>query len=500
MKRKTEIAAVLSGESQWCIATGKAEDVLPTLPDCCIDAVVTDPPAGIGFMNRAWDHDKGGRDTWIDWMAGVAAECLRVLKPGGHALVWALPRTSHWTATAWEDAGFEVRDRISHLFGSGFPKSIVVGMAIDKAAGMKRGVGYPRLEPNGRNRSVDPSGQVPSRSRILGCDNRPRCARNRITAPATDAAKQWQGWGTALKPACEDWWLLRKPLAEPNVAANVLKHGTGAINVDAARVGMEVGDIGDRVDKPGKCSQRPQNHMNDDGSFAKPRNYQEPAGRWPANITHDGSDEVLAGFPETESGAGIKTVAGSNGGGRNAFNDYRRPVGGDAFVSDSGSAARFFYCAKASRADREEGCGEMAKQPAGSLKSGDGGWAQEEERGRKPRHEDQLRARNHHPTVKATALMRYLVRLITPPGGIVLDCFAGSGSTGKAAKMEGFRFIGIEAEAQYAEIARRRIAAAQAPLVFPQTPLNEYTGISPRLRPVTTPPVARQNPARYPRN
>ena len=208
--------------------------------------------------------------------------------------------------------------------------------------------------------------------------------------------------------------------------------------------------------------------MNDDGSFAKPRNYQEPAGRWPANITHDGSEEVLAEFPETQSGAGVKTMAGHNAGGRNALNDYRRPVGGDAFVSDSGSAARFFYCAKASRADREEGCGGMERRGTELTYNGDDGFSgrTQDENGEwtntDPTH--RRKPRNHHPTVKATALMRYLCRLITPPGGIVLDCFAGSGSTGKAAKMEGFRFIGIEADAQYVEIARRRIAAAQAPL------------------------------------
>ena len=440
MTKENDIAAVLESSKGGCLLCGKAEKVLPLLPDCCVDAVVTDPPAGIGFMNRAWDHDKGGRDSWIDWMAGIAAECLRVLRPGGHALVWALPRTSHWTATAWEDAGFEVRDRISHLFGSGFPKSLDVGKAIDKAAGAERA----KVQP----------GNPPAYQRSVGT-RRPWMDEpdHRIDGPAaiTDAAKQWQGWGTALKPACEDWWLLRKPLAEPTVAANVLKHGTGAINVDAARVGMEVESW------PVSRSYAPGT-MHPGGHGEKQMLGSCPPGRFPANVIHDGSDEVLAGFPETESGAGIKTVAGSNGGGRNAFNDYRRPVGGDAFVSDSGSAARFFYCAKASRADREEGCGgeplpaEIKRGMNASPRLEDG------------HIHDGIMARNHHPTVKATALMRYLVRLITPPGGIVLDCFAGSGSTGKAAKMEGFRFIGIEAEAEYAEIARRRIAAAQAPL------------------------------------
>ena len=470
MKLKAEIAAVLVGESLWCVIAGKAEAVLPTLPDCCIDAVVTDPPAGIGFMNRAWDHDKGGRDTWIDWMAGIAAECLRVLRPGGHVLVWAIPRTSHWTATAWEDAGFEVRDRISHLFGSGFPKSLDVGKAIDKAAGAER----ERIRQNPfANRGTAQSKQGIN---LSGSPEREQF----ITAPATDAAKQWEGWGTALKPACEDWWLLRKPLAEPNVAANVLKHGTGALNIKECRI-TAAGPSPSVLRRQGKPLSAPEGVWPTHPDRAKwgEAHAGEEIGRWPANVTHDGSDEVLTGFPETASGAGIKTIAGSNGGGRNALNDYRRPVGGDAFDGDSGSAARFFkaspdddaedaeasrviYCAKASRADREEGCGEMEMRPAGACTS----WEEGSAGLNSPRAGASRSggARNHHPTVKATALMRYLVRLITPPGGIVLDCFAGSGSTGKAAKLEGFRFIGIEAEAQYAEIARRRIAATQAPL------------------------------------
>ncbi len=210
---------------------GDCLDRFKTLPDNSIDSIVTDPPGGISFMNKAWDSDKGGRDHWIIWMAQVAAECLRVIKPGGHALVWALPRTSHWTATAWENAGWEVRDRVAHLFGSGFPKS--------------------------HNLDGD-----------------------------------WKGWVTALKPACEDWWLLRKPLIG-RVLENVLAHGTGVLNIDATRVAS---------DDCNSTQMQRQNSdrvtWNDECGFAA--DHVQPtynsAGRWPANVIHDGSDEVLEAF------------------------------------------------------------------------------------------------------------------------------------------------------------------------------------------------------------
>jgi len=293
---------------------------------------VTDPPYGLSFMGKGWDHGVPGVEFW--------AEAMRVAKPGAHLLAFGGTRTYHRLACAIEDAGWEVRDCVMWVYGSGFPKSLDVSKAIDKAAGAKR--------------------------EVVG---------SAVTAPATDDARKWQGWGTALKPAWEPIIVARKPLVG-TVAASVLEHCTGAINVDGCRIGMMTQE---EIARSGRSTT---------GMFAKggldwSRSGKEPQGRWPANFIHDGSEEATA------------------------------PMG---------EAARYFYCAKASKADRGEG--------------------------------------NSHPTVKPTELMRYLCRLVTPPGGVVLDPFMGSGSTGKAASLESFRFIGIEREAEYAEIARHRIQAA----------------------------------------
>jgi len=217
---------------------GDCLELLKTLPDNSVDSIVTDPPAGISFLNRSWDDDKGGRDHWIAWMCDVMKECHRVLKCGGHGLVWALPRTSHWTATALENAGFEIRDRVSHLFGTGFPKNMDVSKSIDSAAGVEReiiGVDKTRLRPNRKYKS-GAIGKIGGNESI--CDRSDNGAT--LTAPATPEAKQWEGWGTALKPACEDWWLIRKPLSEKTVAANVVKVGVGGINIDGCRIGSDV--------------------------------------------------------------------------------------------------------------------------------------------------------------------------------------------------------------------------------------------------------------------
>lgn len=375
--------------------------ILPTLEDCSVDAIVTDPPAGIAFMGKAWDRDKGGKTEWIDWMFEVALQCRRVIKPGGHALVWAIPRTSHWTGSAWEDAGWQVRDKIYHVFGSGFPKSMDVSKAIDKAAGAEREV-------------VGKGSSAISTRKDLRVDNGTVCGAKsstfELTAPATPEAKQWAGWGTALKPAAEEWWLFRKPL-EGTVAANVLKHGTGAINVDGCRV-----DGKPRTTHAGGNYRGTDSGRTYCGAWEPGYMGQGPSGRWPANFTHDGSDEVTALL---------------------------------------GDAARFFYSPKASKADRDEGCDGLEEKRTtfadgtGLKSNGDGS----------PRNQ-QPSNRNHHPTVKPVDLMTYLCRLITPPGGTILDPFTGSGSTGKAAIIEDFKFIGIEREAEYIEIAKARLEAA----------------------------------------
>lgn len=416
---------------RFTLYNGDCLTLMAQLEANSIDAIVTDPPAGISFMGKDWDHHKGGRDAWVAWLTEVMRECLRVLKPGGHALVWALPRTSHWTGWAIESAGFEVRDRVSHLFGSGFPKSLDISKQIDSAAGAEREiVGVARVGVRSSARS-DKSNFMESVAESAKWQPQ--------TVPTTDAAKQWNGWGTALKPACEDWWLCRKSL-DSTVAENVLKHGTGGLNIDGCRIEtaetLSAGSrrLGDGV-KYGLCEPSTEYEQNANG-------------RWPANVIHDGSDEVLAGFPDSENNYRPN---------RPNHEDHRQsmfglPIGATTH-DDAGSAARFFYCAKASQEDRNEGCEGMPRkyvrrddgQPTGMVTS--------------PKRKVVPPRENHHPTVKPTELMRYLCRLITPPGGLVLDPFCGSGSTGKAAMIEGFRFIGIEANADYCALAQRRIEA-----------------------------------------
>jgi site-specific DNA-methyltransferase (adenine-specific) len=407
------------------------------MEDASVDAIVTDPPAGIGFMGKNWDHDKGGRDAWIKWMATIAAECLRVLKPGGHALVWSLPRTSHWTATAWENAGFEPRDRIIHCFGSGFPKSLDVSKAIDKGSGNVRPV-------------VD--GGIGSKSGETYSAHGGYKAGEAISGEA----KQWSGWGTGIKPAVEDWWLLRKPLSESTVAENVQKYGCGAINIDACRVAANGDHLGG-----GGCGSvssegwdRPWKHDDEHVAAHKEKcaaNAQkaETLGRWPANLIHDGSDEVVSLFPSTTQSSARLNVFGKLYPNNRTVYQTQEPRPHCSLHDDSGSAARFFYCAKSSKRDRDEGCEGLDATFAPTMGNGIGG----------KEHDPQTATpkRNVHPCVKHTQLMRYLCRLITPPDGLILDPFMGSGSTGKAAILEGFRFVGIDKEPEYVEIAKARI-------------------------------------------
>ena len=340
--------------------------------------------------------------------------------------MWALPRTSHWTGAAWEDAGFEVRDKIYHCFATGFPKSHNISNAIDREAGATREV-VGEYSDNGR--------KCPKHQNThASWDGN---AMVSLTAPATPAAAQWDGWGTALKPAVEEWWVLRKPISEATVAKNVLRWGTGALNVDGCRVGTEDAlsfgsrNLGDGI-KYGKCKPTTEG-------------VQHLAGRFPAHLIHDGSDEVRGCFPVTTSGGGNGVRSESENTAMAGKNYARVTTNGQP--PSTGSAARFFhacpwdaddteaarliYVAKASKRDRDEGLGD---------------------------------GKNIHSTVKPTALMQYLIRLITPPGGVVCDPFMGSGSTGKAAMIEGVAFIGIEQDAAYFAIAEARIANAADPL------------------------------------
>jgi site-specific DNA-methyltransferase (adenine-specific) len=334
------------------------------------------------------------------------------LKPGGHLLAFGGSRTYHRLACAVEDAGFEIRDQIMWVYGSGFPKSLDVSKAIDKMAGepVKVGKAFNVAGQYGAKnlRNPEPLGE----------------ARDAMRHEAiSHDARRWKGWGTALKPAHEPIVMARKPL-KGTVVQTVLEHGTGGINIDACRI-----DFVSQADREESTTKNQHedfgtlpmtdNTVYGDYSMIKPTNYN-PTGRWPANFIHDGSDEVLELFPEERQ---------------------------------SGSAARFFYCAKASRAEREAGLDDFnprreSDRIADDLPGGDN-----------PRNRTNTARRNHHPTVKPIALMRYLIRLVTPPGAVVLDPFTGSGTTGIAAALEGCEFVGIEQSADYAAIAEARIAA-----------------------------------------
>jgi DNA modification methylase len=418
--------------TDWKVHHGDCLQVLRTMADASVDAVVTDPPYGLSFMGKRWDYDVPSEEIW--------RECLRVLKPGGHLLAFAGTRTQHRMAVRIEDAGFEIRDMIAWVYGSGFPKSLDISKAIDKAAGAEREVVGTKTYGDGHVQNNTTKRNQSGRYNFTlrdGIDPNPL-----LTAPATDAARQWAGWGTALKPALEPITVARKPFTV-TVAANVLEHGTGGLNVDGCRVaGVPLS-----VPQPVFNSPTGKTYGMKTGEG---RNGQmsQASGRWPANLIHDGSEEVVGLFPQT----GPSKAAPR---GRAEYFASHADNGVIRGYNDTGSTARFFYCAKASKADRDEGlsgfeaklCG-MMEDDAYPIKTGSGNLRE-------------TKRSNHHPTVKPTDLMRYLCRLVTPPGGLVLDPFTGSGSTGKAAILEGFRFVGIEREAEYVEIARARIAAAE---------------------------------------
>ena len=397
---------------------------LKKLEDNSVDSLVTDPPAGIAFMGKDWDKDKGGRTAWVQWMTEVMSECYRVLKPGAHGFVWALPRTSHWTAWALEDAGLEVRDSVHHLFGSGFPKSLDVSKAIDKMHGAEREVIGKYKHPDGKTRNS--KGGFKESANTYGVGEIP--FERPETAPSTPDAKQWNGWGTALKPAHEVWWLVRKPLSEKTVAKNVLKHGTGAINVDGCRV-ETIDNLNGGAYSPGERSRSESAWGGGVGGGVMrgaKKEFEQPQGRFPANLIVSGdAREVL----DEQSGQ-LSQVGGPK---KTTHDDGMFGIGtpGRIYREDNRGASRFFfdgadpflYCAKSSKKDRNSG---------GAVN-------------------------NTHPTCKSQKLMRYLCKMITPPNGTVLDPFMGSGSTGVAALAEGFSFIGIEQEKEYADIARARL-------------------------------------------
>ena len=378
---------VILNHDRVALFHGDSTQLSEVLDENFVDALVTDPPAGVSFMGKEWDGDKGGRDGWIAWLARTLAPSYRALKPGGYGLVWALPRTSHWTATALELAGFEIRDRVSHLFGTGFPKSLT-------------------------SKSAD----IPD------------------------------GAGTALKPAVEDWWLVRKPM-EGTVAENFAKWGTGVIWIDACRIGDEVRHNPPAANKPGQVYDLGIGGRRGPGTTA--------VGRWPAHLILDEESASLldeqAGDKRTGGRRGLAGVHLGYHGGASGYDAHPIPP-------STGGASRFFYVAKGARSEKDAGLDHLPPKSGGEATGReDGSAGVSNPRAGAGRTGG---ARNFHPTVKSIALMRWLCRMITPPGGTVLDPFAGSGSTGVAALAEGFNFVGCEMTDEYLPILQGRIQHA----------------------------------------
>jgi site-specific DNA-methyltransferase (adenine-specific) len=416
---------------------GDCRERLKELPDCSVDSIVTDPPYELGFMGKSWDASGVAYDVEL-WR-----ECLRVLKHGGHLLSFGGSRTYHRMACAIEDAGFQIRDQIMWVYGSGFPKSLNVSKSIEGllTTGSANKTAFKHLagEQVERGNWGIAKQQFTHGQRDTNYDETASATVLGKLEPTTAEAKEWDGWGTALKPAHEPIVLARKPL-DGTVANNVLTHGTGGINIDGCRVQGEVVSVPmaewTRSGTTGATDKR-------SGEMSQPH----LAGRFPANFIHDGSDEVLQLFPETKTGSTKphKNISQAE------YNQMNSKEYTGFHVGDSGSAARFFYCAKASKKDRNEGLDGFAeKRPDERTTTGMGTF---DEKG-------VAKQSNHHPTVKPTDLMRYLCRLITPPNGTVLDPFTGSGSTGKAAVLEGFSFIGVEQSEEYIAIAKARIESA----------------------------------------
>lgn len=426
------------------ITQGDSLEVLKRIQDNSIDSMVTDPPAGIAFMGKKWDTS----DIFHQQMHLIFRECLRVLKPGAHGFVWAIPRTSHWTAAALEEAGFEIRDVISHVFGTGFPKSHNIGKALDRAAGEERDIAHhshfgDAFICNACGKSAGGSAS--------------NCQCDTTGQPITEEAAQWEGWGTALKPASEHWLLVRKPLAESTIAKNVLKYGTGAINIDASRIGSSgARNNGNSNGTVGS---------NSIGVYGKAIKQDYGMGRFPANFMLSHHEECGnkchsdCAVAELDRQSGICSPGGwghvkTTGFGK--FGGGKSEPTGKRINGTAGGASRFFYCAKPNKAERDAGCEELEEKEIVQFQTGNGasGKPSSISEGR------DTRRRNNHPTVKPTKLMRYLITMITPPGGSVLDPFAGSGTTGVAAIETGREPVLIERETEYVDIAKARLEKA----------------------------------------
>jgi len=418
-----------SEENDYKIFQGSMLDMLEVIPPNSIDSIVTDPPYELGFMAKSWD--KSGiafqKETW--------GKCFTVLKPGGYLLAFGGSRTFHRIACAIEDAGFEIRDTIMWLYGCGFPKSMNIGLAIDKRDGVDNTTGVIRNDGacNGKHFNL---AEEKTMEKVFA---------------ERQAQNEWAGWGTQLKPAYEPIIVARKPV-ECSVVDNVLKYRVGGINIDECRVGEEhfvqeyqerksKGIYGDKVLLP-----------------------KEYYGRFPANVIHDGSEEATSGMPDTGGGTtmrfgSVRQKQENNcyklGFTQKEFNDGQYAP--DSY-GDEGSASRYFYCAKASKKDRDEGLDAFEERTAGYRTNRKDGSA-----GINAYAGATANARNIHPTVKPIELMQYLVRLVSPKGAIILDCFMGSGSTGKAVMFENrerhadYKFVGIELTPEYLPICKSRI-------------------------------------------
>jgi DNA modification methylase len=418
---------------------GDCLQILKDLPDNSVSSVVCDPPYGLSFMSKRWDYDVPSTEIW--------QECLRVLKPGGHLLAFGGSRTYHRMAVRIEDAGFEIRDQIMWLYGSGFPKSHNIGKAVDKLMGNEREVvgvqKYHRNTPGsneGYKRPID----IVKRENGFNIDK---------------GQSEWEGWGTALKPSHEPIVVARKPLSEKSVALNVLKWGTGGINIDVSRVGTEQIKSNNYLDG----TFDPKGNLNGLSQTGKEYNTVTHEGRWPANIILDEeAGQILDEQSGIKDGNGVSKmvkvtkIAGADIGLKDGRKTLPTPNEIDRMIyNDKGGASRFFYCAKASKKDRNEGLEGFEEKQV--FQKNTSKFITD------PRHPDggyihnPISQSNHHPTVKPTSLMEYLIKLVTPVNGTVLDPFMGSGSTGKAAVRNGYDFIGIEREEEYINIAKARI-------------------------------------------
>ena len=398
---------------------------MKTFSDNHFHSSITDPPYGLNFMGKNWDHGVPNKIYW--------QEVYRVLKPGGYLLAFGGTRMFHRLMVEIEDSGFEIRDTIMWVYGSGFPKGNNIAKAIDKKLGKEPEV----VGDNPNWRPAKNKGGAGFDKQLIG----EQVEEYKLTKPNSDLAKQFQGWNTNLKPAWEPIIIARKPV-ETTIAENAMKYGTGGINIDGCRVGETGATIQDSFTNE---------YLGQDTiNFGHKRGiiHKIELGRYPANLIHDGSEEVLEQFPDAGGGYGKRGSFKNTNLAQQGHEFKLAETGQTIGYGDSGSAARFFYCAKASKKDRDEGLVDLPKKSY----SHDGRDAHHET----PYQRHNSVAGNHHPTVKPTNLMQYLCRLVTPKDGIILDPFCGSGSTGKAAILEGFNFVGIEKEADYADIARKR--------------------------------------------